>query len=280
MTWITKIGPPPISNILTELEIALSAAQNASNKVMQIYNSKTASVSLKDDNSLVTEADILSNKIITDELAKTGHPILSEESFDDKTRLAAKQVWIVDPLDGTADFVDRTGEFTIMISLVHGNRPVLGIIVQPVAEIIFVAQDGGGTYKGFDGTWTRVRIAADVEINECRAVCSRNHLSETDQGILARLGIENIIKLGSSIKACSVASGDAELYVTTTSKMKEWDTCASWCIVTEAGGRMTNALGEELSYNSDLVSHQHGIIASIGGRIHDLVITECKQALK
>lgn len=275
MTWITDLGLPPIQHTLPELETALRAADLATQEVMRIYNSNDIDVSTKADNSPVTKADISCNRIITKELSKTPHLVLSEEDTDNKSRLDANMVWIVDPLDGTADFVERTGEFTIMIALVQSNRPILGIIVQPVKRTIFVAQDGAGAYKGTEKTWNRVRTSSDVNIDECRLVCSRNHLSETDKKVFARLGITDMTKLGSSIKACHVASGDADLYVTTTDKMKEWDTCASWCIITEAGGRITDALGEELSYNSESVLHKHGIIASSGGRIHELATKEC-----
>lgn len=265
--------------MMPELETALRAADLAAEEAMRIYKSGTINVSTKSDNSPVTEADISCNRIITDELAKTNHAVLSEESADDQLRLDAEFVWVVDPLDGTTDFVERTGEFTIMIALVQAGRPILGIIAQPVARTIFVAQDGAGSYKGADGAWIRMRTAPDVELAECSAVRSRNHFSETDQRVMARLGITKITALGSSIKACSVASGDSDIYITTTDRMKEWDTCASWCIVAEAGGRMTDAFGEELTYNSKSVTHKHGIIASSGGRIHKLATTACHAVL-
>lgn len=279
MAWIAELGAPPITHALPELCAGLRAADLASEEAMRIYESGDMEVLTKPDDSPVTKADLSCNRIISSELGKTPHVILSEESSDDMSRLDASSVWIVDPLDGTADFVDRTDEFTIMMGLVHDGRPVLGIIAQPAARRIFVAQDGAGSYQGINGTWRRVRVAKGAELDECRAVCSRNHPSDTDKAIISRLGITNMTRMGSSLKVCSVAAGDADVYVTTTNKMKEWDTCASWCIVTEAGGRMTDALGGELTYNAESVMHKHGIIASIGGRIHELVCGECRAVL-
>ncbi len=279
MTWISELGPPPIRHALPELGAALHAAGLAANEAMRIYNSGELGVSSKADSSPVTKADISSNRIIAGELSKTPHPILSEESADDGTRLDADTVWIVDPLDGTADFVDRTDEFTIMIALAQLGRPVLGIIAQPAAQTVFVAQDGAGAYRGAHGSWERIRAVGNDHIDECHLVCSRNHLSEREQRLFSALNITRITKLGSSIKACSIASGEAHLYITTTDRMKEWDTCASWCVVTEAGGRMTDALGGELTYNSKSVIHRNGIVASSGGRIHEIATSECRSVL-
>lgn len=279
MTWISDLGLPPMQDTLPELANALRAAELASEEVMRIYGLPEIQVSQKSDNSPVTQADVSSNHMIVSELAKTGFPILSEESADDGSRLEANKVWVVDPLDGTVDFVERTGEFTVMIAMVHDTRPVLGIISQPAARTIFVAQDGVGAYRGHDGNWSRVRTRQDVNIQESRLVCSRNHLSKVDESVFARLGVKNPEKVGSSIKACKVAAGEADLYVTTTDRMKEWDTCASWCILTEAGGRMTDALGEEISYNTKSAIHPHGIVASSGGRIHEIATSECRIVL-
>ena len=280
MGWIEDLGPPPVKDALPALAAALAAADLASEEAMRIYESGHVDVSKKGDDSPVTEADVSCNRIISEQLARTGHAILSEESRDDPSRLAEDSVWIVDPLDGTADFVDRTGEFTIMIALVQARRPILGVVSQPAARTVFVAQDGAGTYRGAPGAgWARVHVAKEAGIEECRATCSRNHLSDADRAVVSNLGLSNMAKVGSSIKACRVACGEADVYVTTTDRMKEWDTCASWCIVIEAGGRMTDALGGELLYNSESAAHTRGIIASSGGRIHELVVGECRAVL-
>ena len=117
----------PISNKIPELDIAIKAAQEASNVILKIYE-KDYNTYTKTDNSPVTDADLTSNKIINKVLSNTKYSILSEEDIDDQSRLSKDMIWIVDPLDGTSDFIDKTGEFTVMIALVQNKKPILGII--------------------------------------------------------------------------------------------------------------------------------------------------------
>ena len=276
--WVAGLGDPPIAHAMAEMRPAIDALGAASAAVMGIYGSGGGDAQKKADGSPVTEADLESHRTISRALAATGHAILSEEG-PPAALGAGETAWIVDPLDGTADFVSRTGEFTIMAGLVRSGRPVLGVIAQPAAQAIFVAQDGAGSYRGHGGSWERLRAGPERGAPECRAVCSRNHLSDVDRAVLARLGVAETVQVGSSIKACRIAANEADIYVTTTDRMKQWDTCASWCVVTEAGGRMTDALGGELEYGAGSVAHRHGIIASCGGRIHDLAVGECRAAL-
>ncbi len=130
----------PFTDTYIETELAINAIRKASKTVMEIYNSKFTT-SFKDGNEPITEADIKSNQIISNSLSESNHPILSEESKDDlEKRLEAKKVWIVDPLDGTTDFVNKTGEFTIMIALVENQIPILGVILCPPQNTLYVAQ--------------------------------------------------------------------------------------------------------------------------------------------
>ncbi len=126
----TKI---PIENPLLEVRLAIQAALEAGKTVMNVYNQEFSS-SLKNDNTPLTEADVKSNQIIQKIISDSGHPILSEESVDDKKRLDSKKIWIIDPLDGTSDFIKKTGEFTIMISLVEDHIPILGVIYWPTEK--------------------------------------------------------------------------------------------------------------------------------------------------
>jgi len=146
----TKI---PIENPLLEVRLAIQAALEAGKTVMNVYNQEFSST-LKNDNEPLTEADVKSNQIIQKIISDSGYPILSEESVDDKKRLDSKKIWIIDPLDGTTDFVNRTGEFTIMIALVENNKPILGIIYWPTEEKLFLAQKGQGAFQQNQGSWT------------------------------------------------------------------------------------------------------------------------------
>ncbi len=129
----------PISDKIPELDIAIKAAQEASNVILDIYQ-KDYNTFTKTDDSPVTDADLKSNKIINEILSNTKYSILSEEDVDDQSRLSKDMIWIVDPLDGTSDFIDKTGEFTVMIALIQNKKPILGVIAWPTEKTLFVAQ--------------------------------------------------------------------------------------------------------------------------------------------
>ena len=129
----------PISDKIPELDIAIKAAIEAGNAILEIYQ-KDYKTSTKNDNSPITDADLKSNEVIKEILSHTKHWILSEEDKDDLDRLSQEIIWIVDPLDGTSDFIDKTGEFTVMISLIKNKKPILGVIGWPTENTLFVAQ--------------------------------------------------------------------------------------------------------------------------------------------
>ena len=268
----------PIQNLLPEAKLAIEAAILAGKEVMSVYD-KDFSSTLKNDNEPLTEADIKSNDIILKTISSSGHPILSEESVDDKKRLDFKKIWIVDPLDGTSDFIKKTGEFTIMISLVEDHIPILGIIYWPTESTLYLAQKGQGAFKSVNNTWSEISVSNVSEIEKCRAVGSRYHISEAEQNLIKRLNLSQFTSKGSSLKAADISSGNAELYFTTTNKIKQWDTCASYCLITEAGGKMTDMHGNDLKYNTEKLNHENGLLVS-NGLIHDKVINIYSEFLK
>jgi 3'(2'), 5'-bisphosphate nucleotidase len=231
---------------------------------------------MKNDDSPITIADLKSNNIIKEILSKTGYAILSEEDSDDKKRLQEHRVWIVDPLDGTTDFVNRTGEFTVMIGLVEEKKPILGIIYWPTENTVFAAQKGCGAWKFSDEIWEKIMVSKTSNLNQCLAVGSRHHLSENEKTLLNKLQITKFTSVGSSLKVAKISSGLADVYLTTTNKMKEWDTCASYCIISEAGGKMTDMFGNDLSYNNQNVIHLNGILAT-NGLLHNKIV-ECQKS--
>ena len=265
----------PISNKIPELDIAIKAAQEASNVILKIYE-KDYNTYTKTDNSPVTDADLTSNKIINKVLSNTKYSILSEEDIDDQSRLSKDMIWIVDPLDGTSDFIDKTGEFTVMIALVQNKKPILGVIAWPTEKILFVAQKNCGAFRYSDNRWDKISVTKIDELPKCRTVGSRHHLSEKEKKFIKKIGIEDFTSIGSSLKVGKISSGQAEAYITTTNKMKEWDTAASHCIISEAGGKMTDMLGNELTYNNKNVYHENGILVT-NGLIHDKVVQEFKK---
>ena len=265
----------PIVDKIPELDIAIKAAREAGNAILEIYQ-RDFKISKKNDDSPITDADIKSNEIIKEILLQTEHVILSEEDKDDQSRLSKDTIWIVDPLDGTSDFIDKTGEFTVMIALIKNKKPVLGVIGWPTEKTFFVAQKGQGAFRYSNGEWKKISVTTSAELSKCRIVGSRHHLSDKEKSFIKKLGIKNFTSIGSSLKVGKISSGEAEAYITTTNKMKEWDSAASYCIISEAGGRMTDMLGNDITYNNKQVFHQNGILVT-NGFIHDKIIKEFKK---
>jgi len=268
----------PFESTIRELELAVRAASEAGKAVSKIYDEKVSSI-LKSDNEPLTEADIQSNEIIQKILSSSDHPILSEESPDDKSRLNKKKIWVVDPLDGTNDFINKTGEFTIMIALVENRKPLLGIIYWPIMGILYLAQKGQGAFQLNDGNWERLLVSGNTRLEKCSAVGSRFHISDIERDFLKQLKVNKFISRGSSLKVVDICAGLADLYFTTTSKIKHWDTCASYCLITEAGGKITDMFGNDLEYNTELLNHQNGILVT-NGLIHDKVVSAYEQFLQ
>ena len=259
-----------------ETRLAVDAAKSAGERVMSIYNSDFLS-ERKKDGSEITEADRLSQEAIKSYLQKSGLPMLSEEQEDDMIRLNQERIWIVDPLDGTADFVDRTGEFSVMIALVQESLPVAGVIYRPTTGALFVAQKGQGSYVNDGGSWKKLEVNKISDLAKIRAVMSRHHLTDKERKILDELCVANFIQMGSAgLKAVAIAQGEADLYLTMTDKIKQWDTAAAHCLVAEAGGRITDLLGRGLVYNTEDVYHRNGILIS-NGFIHSGVVETCRR---
>ena len=267
----------PITNPFPETYLAIQAVLEAGKIVMNVYNKKFSST-LKNDNEPLTEADVKSNQIIQKIISDSGHPILSEESVDDKKRLDSKKIWIIDPLDGTSDFIKKTGEFTIMISLVEDHIPILGVIYWPTKSTLYLAQRHKGAFKSENGIWSKLSVSNVSDLKNCRAVGSRYHISAFEQNLINHLNISQFTSKGSSLKVADISSGNAELYFTTTNKIKQWDTCASYCLISEAGGKMTDMFGNNLKYNIEKLNHENGLLVS-NGLIHNHIIKIYRESM-
>lgn len=260
----------PFVNPLNETAIAIDAAIQASKVVMEIYAQDFA-IERKDDDSPITKADLQSNQIIKEILSSSGLPVLSEEDEDDKSRLKHEKIWIVDPLDGTSDFVNKTGEFTIMIALVEKRKPVLGIISRPTTDMLFLAQRGSGAFVFEKESWKRLAVSKTSELKKCNAVGSRFHLTEAEKEFFKSLGVESFASRGSSLKVAEICMGMADIYLTTSNKIKQWDTCASYCLITESGGQMTDMYGNDILYNTERLNHENGLLVT-NSLVHDQII--------
>jgi 3'(2'), 5'-bisphosphate nucleotidase len=262
----------PFSGPLPEAELAIRAINEATKKVLEIYNGVFEATE-KEDKSPVTKADIESHRIITRILSESGIAIVSEEGEENAANSNTK-FWLVDPLDGTREFVDKNGEFTIMVALVDGGKPILGLISHPLAGSVYLAQTGRGAFKFSNQVWDRLHVSDTGALAGSRAVISRSHVSPEELDFIDSLKISNYARLGSSLKALRICSGEAELYFAANTKMKQWDTCASYCLVAESGGKMTDMFGGEIMYSAGPASHERGVVIT-NGRIHDEFIARC-----
>lgn len=269
----------PFAEPLPEAELALAAVRKAGEAILEVYRKDFAVMSKGEDNPL-TEADLRSDKILHEELAKSGHFILSEEEEDNLERLKKDKLWIVDPLDGTKEFTQKVDEFSIMVGLVEKGMPVLGVVYQPTAGILYMAQKGQGVYELKIEGWVRLGGSRIKEMSLARAITSRTHFSEHDKGFVEFLGVSKFFPKGSSgLKTGEICKGEADFYFNSSDKLKQWDTCAAYCMIKEVGGRITNMLGEELEYNISEVNHLKGVLVTNGG-LHEEIVRMYKEYLK
>src|SRR3972149_4667694 len=155
---------------------------------------------------------------------------------------------------------------------------ILGVVYCPTIHTLYLAQKDQGAFKSENGDWSRLYVSGVSELENCRAVGSRYHISDMEQNLIKRLNISKFTSKGSSLKVADVSSGSADLYFTTTNKIKQWDTCASYCLITEAGGKMTDMLGNDLEYNTENLNHENGLLVS-NGLIHNDVISIYREFL-
>ncbi len=225
---------------------------SAAHRVMAIYQTEFE-VHHKQDNSPVTSADLAANDIISEGLAalEPGMPILSEEgeipSFEERARW--QSYWLVDPLDGTRGFAARSGEFTINVALISDGEPILGVVAVPVSATCCAAVRGGGArFEHADGAREGIRTRR-LPVHQMVVLRSRTRRHADVDRLMAKLGGVRVIRASSSLKACLVARGLADLYPAF-GPTSEWDTAASQCLLEEAGGGLTDRALKPLRYNT------------------------------
>jgi 3'(2'), 5'-bisphosphate nucleotidase len=248
-----------------ELDVAIGLAQEAGAAIMAYYLTGL-DVDHKAGDEPVTEADRVADGMISAGLraAFPDDGLLTEESDDDLSRLGKERVWIVDPLDGTTEFISETGEFAVQIALTSRGRPLLGVVYQPVKKRLFHATGGHGAFQVHDGQITRLRVSDEADPTRMCLVASRSHYSPFIEAARGALGIRAVNRLGSvGLKVGLVARAECDLYLSTT-VAKEWDLCAPHALLLEAGGVLTNLCGEPPTYNKRDVTECTGIIASNG----------------
>lgn len=233
------------------LEPVIALARRAGEEIVRIYDAGF-SVEHKEDKSPLTEADMASHEAIEQGLSALTPelPVISEESaaIPYRERAGWNRYWLVDPLDGTREFVKRNGEFTVNIALIEDHVPILGVILVPVTGLCYYACRGHGAWRQPRGeTPVRIRVRP---LDPARPIVagSRSHAGDRLAAFLDRLGPHELVSMGSSLKSCLVAEGKADVYARL-GPTSEWDTAAAHCIVEEAGGRVTDTAMRPLRYN-------------------------------
>jgi 3'(2'), 5'-bisphosphate nucleotidase len=232
------------------LEDVDAIAREAGAAIMKVY-ARDFSATQKEDNSPLTDADTAAHEVITGRLGKIqpALPILSEEAVGDFSGVEDSGLyWLVDPLDGTKEFIKRNGEFTVNIALIEKGRAILGVVYTPAQNIAYLAAEGLGAFKeGADGRRVPIRVAEHQEGSSWRVVGSRSHAGDSLTAFLQRLGTHELISMGSSLKFCLVAEGTADVYPRM-GPTSLWDTAAAQCVVEQAGGKVIQLNGVPISY--------------------------------
>ena len=234
------------------VEPIVALAEDAGRAILEVY-STDFDVQEKDDESPLTQADLASHRWIDAGLRSLTPdiPIISEESGlpDFEERRQWRRYWIVDPLDGTKEFVNRNGEFTVNIALIEDNRPVLGVVHVPVQGKTYVGCKGLGAQRR-EGNETPVSIqVAGASASPVRVVGSRSHRGASLDSYLEAIGEHDMVPMGSSLKFCVVAEGGADIYPRL-GPTSEWDTAAAQAVVEQAGGKVVTLDGKPMKYNA------------------------------
>ena len=256
----------------TELETAVRLARRAGRVIMDLYSEDVA-VTLKAGEEPVTRADQLANDLITTALAEAfpDDGILAEESSDKQSWLGFERVWMVDPLDGTKEFINHNGEFAVMIGLMIGHEPVLGVVYQPADDRLYTGIQGGLCTLTVGSPPSGEELVKNLCVSECGdprdsvMLMSRSHADERVLRLAKHLDVKALKRSGSvGVKMGLMADNQADLYVHFTDKTKLWDVCAPTAILTAAGGRVTDTLGDPLDFRSPTAFNLHGLAATNG----------------
>ncbi len=256
-------------NLEKLIEPIVTLAIQAGNAILEVY-ATDFDVQSKSDKSPLTQADLASNNCIVAGLMELTPdiPIISEESglpkFDERRQW--ERYWLIDPLDGTKEFVNRNGEFTVNIALIKSNQPVFGVVHVPVQNKTYIGCEGRGSELRDGGQVTAIRVTNSSSV-PVRIVGSRSHRGSSLDAFLEKLGESDMVPMGSSLKFCTVAEGKADIYPRL-GPTSEWDTAAAQAVVEQAGGQVLELDGKPLSYNkkSDILNPWFVVI---GATDHD-----------
>ena len=255
----------------SDLKLAIETALNAGSEIMNIYKSDRFKVNIKSDKSPLTTADKISNEIITNALRSTAYPILSEESklIDYSIRSKWFRFWLIDPIDGTKEFINKNDEFTVNIALIEKNNPILGVVLAPAKGELFFAEKGYGSYKiliennKYDFN-NMIDLSKLESPKDASIVVSRSHVNDATRDYLKLLRnkISNmkLVELGSSLKICKVADRTATCYPRFGPTM-EWDTAAAHAVAKFSGCKFSKSYNTEVPiYNKKNILNSNFIL--------------------
>ena len=256
-----------------ELACAIALARQAGAEVARLQRGALG-VELKPGDEPVTVADRRASELIVDGLAASfpADPVISEESPPAPGALGAPRLWLVDPIDGTKDFIRGEDGYAVMIGLIEHGRPCLGVVFQPATDRLFWATPAGA-FAEYQGRTTPLAVSTVASAADARLVASRSHRSPELDRVKAALGIGDELNVGSvGVKLCMIAAGARDLYVNPAARTKAWDTCAPEAILARAGGQLTDLFGGPIDYTREL-AHRRGLVAS-NGHVHAEVIAK------
>lgn len=268
-----------------ELEVALRLADQAGAEILDHYSRDIVAEEKIGYDSFaepVTAADRAASRIIVDGLAAEfpGDAILSEEEVDvPSVRLARSRVWIIDPIDGTAGFVRKDGDFAVQIGLAENGKPVVGVVALPFHRITYFATVGGGAFKRTESGVKKLQASTETDYSKMMMAVSRNHPSSKIRTVLQSLDVRGEMNRGSvGLKIGLIAEQTCDLYIHLSPRTKLWDTSAPQIILEEAGGKLTDLFGEEFRYDIEDLQN-HGGICATNGAAHSQTIDRLRPLL-
>jgi len=268
-----------------ELEAAQALARKAGEVILEQYAKEIiAEEKLGVDNFYepVTEADRMASRIIVDGLSEAfpHDAVLSEEEKDDPVlRLTRKRSWIIDPIDGTAGFVQKDGDFAVQIGLTEDGEPIAGIVYLPFYDEMYFAAKDDGSFVEKEGQTTRLQVSNKHELGEMKLAVTRNHWSNRMDRVIKEFGFQDHSRRGSvGLKIGLIASAICDIYIHLSPRTKLWDTCAPQIILEEAGGKLTDIFGSRMRYDIEDLQNHNGILAS-NGVAHDEAVNRIRPLL-
>lgn len=269
-----------------ELKVAIELARAAGAILLRHYHSPfrvEQKVNALQEIEEVTAADREANELIVSRLAHEfpDDGILAEESADNESRLEKDRVWMIDPMDGTKNFIQRDGDFAVQIGLTVSGASVAGVVYQPVRDVLYRAARGGGSWiEEPDHEPARMSVSTVTISQQMILASSRSHRSPRMEQVVDLFGFRKEVRRGSvGVKIGLITERQADIYLHLSPSTKQWDTCGPEIVLTEAGGRLTDLFGGPLKYNGVRIDNRNGIVAT-NGAAHEMVIENLRPLLR